>query len=129
MQRRKVLKTLTLATGGGIILPATLFTTCQSEGYQPVFFTKSDIRLLNEIGETILPETKDSPGAKTLKIANFMDVYVMDCYTPNDQQLLQNGLLKFEKDCQTMNGHTFVEMTATQRHDFLIMQIEEAKKK
>lgn len=55
MKRRNALKIVTLATSGGVILPSVLFSACQSDGYQPLFFTKKTIHLLNEIAETILP--------------------------------------------------------------------------
>ena len=41
-----------------------------------VFFLVEELPLINEIGETILPETEGSPGAKSLKVANFIDLYV-----------------------------------------------------
>jgi len=52
------------------------------------------------MAETILPETVDSSGAKPLKAANFMDVHVADCYKAEQQKIIQEGLIKLQKDCQ-----------------------------
>ncbi len=127
MKRRNALKNITVAAGGSLVLPATLFSSCQSDGYQPLFFTKKDLVLLNEIGETILPETVDSPGIKALKIANFMDVYVADCYKEEQQKIIQEGLMKFQKDCQEKVGKSFLKMTTPQRHNWLVDLDKSAK--
>lgn len=127
MKRRNVLKQLTLAAGGSLVMPAVLFSSCQSDSYQPFFFTKKDLVLLNEIGETILPETVDSPGAKALKVANFMDVYVADCYKKEQQKVIQEGVMKFQYDCQEKVGKSFLKMTTQQRHEWLVELDKNAK--
>ena len=119
MKRRNTLKYLILGTGGSLIIPATLFTSCQSNDYQPLFFSKKNLVLLNEIGETILPETEDSPGAKALKVAHFMDVYVADCYPPQQQQLVQTGLITFQKECEEKNGQAFLKMSDESKKNWL----------
>lgn len=127
MKRRNALKYLTLGTGGSLAIPTALFTNCQSDNYQPLFFSKKEIGLLNEIGETILPETEDSPGAKALKIAHFMDVYVADCYTEQQQKTVQDGLIAFQKDCEEKERMTFLEMTNKQRYQLLVALADQAK--
>ena len=127
MKRRNALKNLTLAAGGSLLISPTLFVSCQSDSYQPLFFTKNDLVLLNEIGEIILPETADSPGAKALKIANFIDVYVADCYKAEQQKVLQEGLMQFQKDCQEKGGESFLKMTTAQRHKCLVDLDKSAK--
>ncbi len=127
MKRRNALKNITVAVGGSLVLPATLFSSCQSDDYQPLFFTKKDLVLLNEMGETILPETSDSPGAKVLKIANFMDVYVADCYKAEQQKIIQEGLIKFQKDCQEKVEKSFLKMTTLEKHEWLVVLDKSAR--
>ena len=43
-------------------------------------FTAADVALLDEIAETILPETS-TPGAKAAKTGAFMALMVTDVYT------------------------------------------------
>lgn len=120
MRRRNALRNISFVAGGSLVIPATLFSSCQSDSYQPLFFTKKDIQLINEIGETILPETADSPGAKALKVANFIDVYVADCYTLENQQILKSGLIEFEKMCQEKWGNSFRSLSGTDKHNCLV---------
>ena len=127
MKRRNVLKNLTIGIGGGLVMSPSLFSSCQSDNYQPLFFTKKDLSLLNKIGEAILPETDDSPGAKALKVAHFMDVYVADCYNIEQQKIIQEGLLTFQKKCQEKKGKSFLKMTAEQRHQVLVEVAKKAK--
>ena len=49
-------------------------------------FTDADISLLDEIADTILPDTK-TPGAKAAKVGQFMTVMVNDCYEDKDQKI------------------------------------------
>ncbi|MEO7834449.1 MAG: gluconate 2-dehydrogenase subunit 3 family protein, partial [Ginsengibacter sp.] len=73
-----------------IILPASvistefIFSSCNAD-VKEEFFTEENIKLLDEIGETIIPATSTSPGAKAARIGEFMKVYVTDCYTPEEQ--------------------------------------------
>jgi hypothetical protein len=127
MKRRSALKTITLASSSAI-LPLTLFTTCQSDNYLSKFFTKKELELLDEISETILPETEGSPGAKSQKVANFIDVYVADCYSLENQQLIQKGMKQFEKDCKTKTGKSFLKLDSSEKHNWLVELDQIAKK-
>lgn len=85
-----------------IILPATivstefLFSSCKSE-VKEEYSTDENIKLLDEIGETIIPATSTSPGAKAARIGAFMKVYVTDCYTPEQQIIFWNGINKIKE--------------------------------
>ena len=48
-------------------------------------FTAADVALLDEIAETILPETT-TPGAKAAKTGAFMALMVTDAYAERDQR-------------------------------------------
>ena len=129
MNRRKVIKTLTITAGGGWLVPATLFSSCRSDDYQPRFFSKKEVTLINEIGEVILPETTDSPGAGTLKVAHFIDVYVQDCASLSDQKKLRNGLKDFVENCLKENKKSFDKLTDDQKHDWLVALDNERQEK
>lgn len=127
MNRRQLLSTLPLAIGGTALLSPSLLISCQSDEYQGLFFEAADIGLLDEIGETILPETSDSPGAKTAKVGNFMDAYVANCYTLEQQGTMRLGLMKFKDDCKRTKGKTFLNLHTRDRHDFLVQLDQESK--
>ena len=54
-------------------------------------FTAADVALLDEIAETILPETS-TPGAKAAKTGAFMALMVTEAYTDANQQVFRDGL-------------------------------------
>ncbi len=73
-------------------------------------FWKQDEALLDEIGETILPTTPDSPGAKDANIGKFMKVYVSDCYTEEDQQIFKEGFAKINEAADKKYNKEFHEI-------------------
>ena len=54
-------------------------------------FTPQDVALLDEIAETILPETS-TPGAKAAQTGAFMALMVTDTYDEGDQAVFREGL-------------------------------------
>ncbi|TDW96098.1 gluconate 2-dehydrogenase subunit 3-like protein [Dinghuibacter silviterrae] len=106
---------------GGTIIGAEAFLTgCKTTPTQTGLFADTDGALLDEIGETILPVTPDSPGAKDARIGDFMKLIVTDCYSPRDQKVFLNGL-------QALKDKGFMNMTAAQKHDLLVGLDKEAK--
>jgi len=89
-------------------------------------FSKDQVKLLNEVAETIIPSTK-TPGAKAAKTGEFIAVIVSDCYEPADQQRFQDGLATLEAACLKRNGKKFVKCSKSARHDFLV-ELDTAQK-
>ncbi len=77
-------------------------------------FSKSQVKLLNEIADTIIPET-DTPGAKQAKVGQFMATIVSDCYEPADQQRFMEGLTTLQAACEQTNGKSFQKCSLAQR--------------
>ena len=75
---------------------------------------QSDIELLDEIAETILPETS-TPGAKAAEVGPFIAMMVADTYYPDDQQVFLEGLKDLQKRCLVNFGANFPAVTAAQR--------------
>lgn len=70
-------------------------------------FTAQDIALLDEIAETILPETK-TPGAKAAQVGAFMALMVTDTYTDRNQEVFREGM-------QKVNAASFMALPPSQR--------------
>ena len=77
-------------------------------------FTAADVALLDEIAETILPETS-TPGAKAAKTGAFMALMVTDAYTDRDQAVFRDGMRALEEACRTASGGGFLQATPVQR--------------
>ena len=72
-------------------------------------FQPDDIAYLDEIAETIIPETTTTPGAKAAKVGTFMTVMVKDCYEEKDQKIFKEGMDKLHDACKKKNDKDFME--------------------
>src|SRR5213083_688479 len=70
-------------------------------------FTAQDIALLDEVADTILPETK-TPGAKAAHVGAFMALMVTDTYDERQQTIFRDGIRK-------LNEASFMTATPAQR--------------
>ena len=77
-------------------------------------FTVADVALLDEIADTILPETS-TPGAKAAKTGAFMALMVTDVYTLALQQVFGEGLRSVDEACRRAHGTPFMQATPAQR--------------
>src|SRR5690606_29068761 len=77
-------------------------------------FTAEDVALLDELAETILPET-DTPGAKAAAVGPFVAMMVTDCYDDEDQAVFREGLATVDGRCRDLHGVGFLEATPGQR--------------
>ena len=68
MDRRELLKMVALVTGGVVIGGDIFLSGCKTGAKADAGFTASNIALLDEIAETIIPATV-TPGAKAAKVA------------------------------------------------------------
>lgn len=94
MNRREAL-TATATLLGVTITGANLFLSGCTPGEKKISsLADIDTSLLDEIGETIIPESASSPGAKTSHIGQFMKIMVADCYTEAEQSMFVKGVRK-----------------------------------
>ncbi|WP_242111528.1 gluconate 2-dehydrogenase subunit 3 family protein [Luteimonas aquatica] len=77
-------------------------------------FAAADIAFLDEIAETILPET-GTPGAKAAKTGAFMALMVTDCYSPAERRAFREGMRTLDAACMAANGTSFMDASAAQR--------------
>ena len=77
-------------------------------------FSAADVALLDEIAETILPQTS-TPGAKAARTGAFMALMVTAAYTTRNQQAFREGMKTLEDECRKTHGHAFMQATAAER--------------
>lgn len=77
-------------------------------------FSVADIAFLDEIAETILPETK-TPGAKAAKTGAFMALMVTDSYWPDEQKVFRDGMRDVDAATQKAHKVSFMQATPAQR--------------
>jgi len=78
------------------------------------------------VGDTIIPAT-DTPGAKDVKIGEFMHTIVRDCYTDAQQQIFVDGMGKLNQASKQKNGKYFLESSPAERKALLIDLDKEQK--
>jgi hypothetical protein len=120
MQRREALQRVALLVGGTVFGAEAFLSGCKTPVRKEGLFYDTDVALMDEIGETILPAGGGVPGAKDAKIGEFMKVIVTDCYTPEDQDVFTKGLA-------AMKDAKFMDLTPEQRHDLLAKLDKEAR--
>lgn len=89
-------------------------------------FSTADIAYLDEIAETILPETQ-TPGAKAAKVGAFMALMVTDTYKPEDQTVFRTGMKQLDDASVKESGASFMSATPQQRLALLEKLDKEAK--
>ena len=120
MNRRKAIAQVGLILGGTVV-GSTFFITngCKSSPKKVnSLFNTSQVDLMNEIAETILPAS-DTPGAKAANAGSFMALMVKDCYNDKDQKIFIEGFDKLNAQCKNKFGEQFMECNPGQRTEIL----------
>jgi hypothetical protein len=120
--RRDMIERVTLMLGGAALVGgdelfaftfdeiATRTAMAQGTGQ----FSAADVALLDEIAETILPETS-TPGAKAAKTGAFMALMVTSAYTERDRGVFRDGMTRLDDACKAATGASFMSATPPQR--------------
>ena len=121
--RREAIQRVGVLLGGiTFIGGSSLLTACERRGEAgdgPVGeFTREDIAFLDEIAETILPETS-TPGAKAAKTGAFMALMVTDSYREEERQRFREGMRALDQSSRDEFNASFMEATPAQRLQLL----------
>ncbi|PUZ27306.1 gluconate 2-dehydrogenase subunit 3 family protein [Chitinophaga costaii] len=74
--------------------------------------------LLSEVAETIIPTT-NTPGAKAAGVDAFIITMLNDCYKPEDQQRVLDGLKQIDEASNKQFSKNFIDLTPEQRTQLL----------
>jgi hypothetical protein len=128
MDRRELLKLIATITGSALVGGELFLSGCRSgDAASADFFNEQDISFFDEVAETILPGT-NTPGAKEAAVGQFMASYSTDCYNEIQRKTLKEGINRLNEASEKMNNSSFVEATAIQKQNLLVMIDAEAKK-
>lgn len=119
MNRRIAIRNMALLLGGTVLLPSCL----NSKGNKVVqlkHITLDDDQqnLIAEIAETIIPKTT-TPGAKDLKLPEFVLLMLDDCYNKKDQIQILEGLTAFNNLVKSKFNKDFASLSIKERESFL----------
>lgn len=128
MNRRDALGRVALLMGGAVIGAEFFISGCKSNSTKVEdLFNQDHVAFLDEVADTILPTTTNSPGAKVAKVGQFMAVMVHDCYPLAEQKIFLEGIDKLNDAAKKQFSSKFLELTSEQRTDLLIFLDTEQK--
>lgn len=119
VDRREAIRRVSMLLGGAALIgESTLWAACSSgEGTRGTgigSFTPAEIAFLDEVAETILPETQ-TPGAKAAGVGPFMALMVTDCYEPTDQRIFRDGMKHLDDASRKATGVSFISASGQAR--------------
>ncbi len=85
----------------------------------PVFFTKEEYAVVDELMETIIPTDSHSPGAKAAQCAAYVDGQMAQSLDENRKKEWRNGIKTISARSQSQFGKGITEITPEQRISLL----------
>jgi hypothetical protein len=121
LTRREALQLMATICGGTIFGAHRVLAAVANGATGSSPFGASDLSLLNEIGETILPATPGSGGAKAADVAAFMNEIVRDFYDSTERATFTKGLAVLQSDSRAhYAGRKFEDLQPAERHALLL---------
>jgi ribosomal protein S18 len=114
VSRRKMMK----LTAGAVIAsslskPETDVTAVQ--GKAPLFFTRAEFAMVDELTELIIPTDDHSPGARAAKVAAYIDYRLAESLEEETKKLWREGLKLVDGLSREMHGQPLMKASAEQR--------------
>jgi hypothetical protein len=114
MNRRDAIKRVSLLFGGLVFANQIGLLSAVERAHaraatlrQTPLFTAQDIALLDEVADTMLPDTS-TPGAKAAHVGPFMALMVTDSYSDADQAVFRDGV-------RQLNAANFMQASPADR--------------
>jgi len=118
MNRRKAIVNLLVSLGGiTSVFTGYKFYSLHKKPHLDLLDRKQP--LLNELAETIIPET-DTPGAKEAGVGAYLVMLVKECTDTKSQNRFLQGLEDLEKYTISKYDKSFVDCNADQRENILL---------
>lgn len=127
MDRRKALSLTATILGGSLVGSQLFLTGCTPSKKELMAFTAADLAFLNEVADTIIPDTSSSRGAKAANIGDFMKTIVTDCYSEEEARTFYKGISKIEAASAKAFDKSFMELRSEERFQLLNKFDEEAR--
>lgn len=125
--RRTALKQMALLFGLSLSaqsLDVLATTVKNSMPYTTKFLTPDQLQMTGEIADLIIPTT-DTPGALAVNVHGFMDAYLAECVSKDDQKKFLAGLKKINMVAEDKFHKVFLACTHKQ-HIQLLTAIEKS---
>ena len=117
MHRREALKTGTALLG--IAVAASSACERGARGERSGVLGDEDVRLMEDVADTLLPDTPASPGAKAAGAGPAIQLLLTDCYEPEAQRRVISGLSELRDRCRARTGLDFGSVARRDREQLL----------
>ena len=116
LTRRDVIKLGAGAAIGATVVGLDSKAFAQSwKDKTPLFFTKQEFALVDELSELIIPADDHSPGARAAEVVAYIDFRLSESFEERPKTVWREGLKLVEQLSQEMNGKPFLESSPEQR--------------
>lgn len=98
--------------------------------WKPEFLSENSAKVIGQLAECIIPKT-DTGGAIDAGVHSFIDQYLKNTVSEEDQKLFNTALAGFNQDFESKNGKDFLSANQDERNAFLTdfeKEAEAAKK-
>lgn len=125
-RRETILKVSAMLGGTALVGQSLMLAGCErqqaaapvaapgTEALPDGLFGAAELELLDEMAETIFPETA-TPGAKAAGVGPFIALMVTDTYSPEEQDTFKEGLASIDRESEQDYGKAFVQLSSTER--------------
>jgi hypothetical protein len=112
MNRREALMYTTALLGAMVVSPSLLRAVEYIGNPSPggLMLNSTQIALLDEIADTMLPTTPDSPGAKAAGCGKVMAGIIKDCYIPEDGRSIAGLLTEINSKSRQQFKNDFIKL-------------------
>ena len=132
MTRRDLIQKTTMALGYAMSGPTLMgiLNGCELKhtlAYTPAFFTEEQALIIGDLADNIIPRT-DTPGAKDVGVPAFIDTFVKEVYTKEEQEKLIIELKEFNEGTRDRYYRLFTECTPDSQALYVIQVNQDALK-
>lgn len=120
MDRRELMKMIATTVGGSLMVPESAFSKLGEpfDAATTTFFRPAQRAQVAMIAEAIIPKT-DTPGAIEAGVPGWIEVIVQDCYEPEAQQIILDGLTDLTARCHKAHGKSIDQLSGDEQVAFL----------
>lgn len=114
------MKMIATTVGGALVIPESAYAKLGEpfDAKEMNFFRPAQRTQVAMIAEAIIPKT-DTPGAIEAGVPGWIEVIVKDCYEPQAQQIILDGLSDLMNRCQKAHGKSIDQLSGDEQVAFL----------
>lgn len=99
-----------LLAGGTALEFSAVLTGCNAPEQSTGILKSEDIKLLDQVGEALLPATPGVPGAAAARVGDYIQAMVTDCFNKQDQDFFLEGMTRLREAVRQKTGKSFEQL-------------------